>query len=333
VTNFFDIIPKPFFALAPMDDVTDTVFRQVIANCAKPDLYFTEFVNVDGLQSPGRPNLLHKLQFTTKEKPIFAQIWGKIPENYYKTAQELVQMGFAGVDINMGCPDKSVVKNGCCSALINNRTLAAEIIQATKEGLNGKLPISIKIRTGFKEVDFTWPEFKVDFTWPEFILQQGINLLSVHGRTTSDMSKFPARWEDIAEIRAIRDDIAPQTLIMGNGDVLSRRQGETLAKTHRLDGIMVGRGIFTNPYIFAKSNKWQKLTAQQRVDLYKKHIELFVDTWQPTDKQNFHGLKKFARIYFSGFSGASKLRTEFVRKQTLPEMVEILSQFSKSSTS
>ncbi|HEU5187141.1 MAG TPA: tRNA-dihydrouridine synthase, partial [Candidatus Saccharimonadales bacterium] len=122
-------LPAPFFVLAPMDDVTDTVFRQVIADCAPPDLYFTEFVNVDGLQSPGRSKLLKKIQFTPKEQPLVAQIWGKQPENYHKTAQELVAMGFAGIDINMGCPVKAVVKNGCCSALINNRELAAEIIK------------------------------------------------------------------------------------------------------------------------------------------------------------------------------------------------------------
>src|SRR6188508_577001 len=130
-------LPKPFFVLAPMDDVTDTVFRQVVADCAPPDLYFTEFVNVDGLQSPGRPRLIKKLQFTAKEKPLIAQVWGKEPENYFKTAQELVKMGFAGIDINMGCPVKAVIKNGCCSALINNRELAAEIIRATQDGAAG----------------------------------------------------------------------------------------------------------------------------------------------------------------------------------------------------
>ena len=301
-----------------MDDVTDTVFRQVIANCAKPDLFFTEFVNVDGLQSAGKPHLLHKLKFSDLEKPIFAQIWGKIPENYYKTAKELVDMGFAGVDINMGCPDKSVVKNGCCSALINNRELAEKIITATKEGTGGKIPVSVKIRTGLKEADLSWPQF---------ILEQKIDLLSVHGRTTQEMSKVPARWEDIAKVREIRDKIAPQTLIMGNGDVLSRGQGEELAKAYDLDGIMVGRGIFGNPYMFAKTSEWQKLSAKQKVDLYKKHIKLFEDTWAASDRQNFHGLKKFARVYLSDFDGASKLRTEFVRKQTLEDMLKILETY------
>ena len=314
MTNVLNNLPKPFFVLAPMDDVTDTVFRQVIANCAKPDLFFTEFVNVDGLQSPGKPKLLHKLQFEPLEQPIFAQIWGKIPKNYYKSAKELVEMGFAGVDINMGCPDKSVVKNGCCSALINNRNLAAEIIAATKEGVNKKLPVSVKIRTGFNEVDFSWPQF---------ILEQNIDLLSVHGRTTKDLSKVPARWDDIGAIRAIRDQIAPKTLIVGNGDVLSRHQGEILAKKHKLDGIMVGRGIFGNPYIFAKQDKWGKLTKQQKIDLFIDHIKLGTKTWQ-NNEYNFHAYKKFAKIYLNDFDGASKLRTKFVRKQTIKEMLQVL---------
>jgi tRNA-dihydrouridine synthase len=311
-------LARPFFVLAPMDDVTDTVFRQVIADCAAPDLFFTEFVNVDGLQSPGRSRLLPKLQFTVKEQPLIAQIWGKQPQNYHKTALELVKMGFKGIDINMGCPEKSVVKNGCGSALINNRELAAEIIVAVKEGVGGKVPVSVKLRTGFNEVDLSWPEF---------ILKQGIDMLSVHGRTTKEMSKVPARWEDIAKVREMRDKIAPNTLIVGNGDVTSREQGEELAKKYTLDGIMIGRGIFTNPYIFAKTDAWATLTPAQRINIFIKHIKLFQNTWKDSDKRNYHGLKKFAKVYINGFDGAQALRTNFVRQQTLPEMLGVLSDF------
>lgn len=301
-----------------MDDVTDSVFRQIIAGCSKPDMFITEFVNVDGLQSPGRDKLLPKLYFTTKERPIFAQLWGKQPENYLKTAKELVKMGFNGIDINMGCPDKAVVKNGCGSAMINNRPLAAEIIAATQKGAAGKIPVSVKIRTGFNAVDFTWPQF---------ILEQGVDILTVHGRTTKEMSAVPARWEDIGKIRELRDSIAPKTLIVGNGDVMSRRQGEELAKKYKLDGIMIGRGVFANPYVFAKTDKWSTLTASQRINIFKAHINLYKNTWQDSDKRNFHGLKKFARVYLNGFDGASKLRTDFVHQQTLPDMLEVLSEF------
>lgn len=169
----WDKLPTPFFVLAPMDDVTDTVFRQIVGDCAEPDLYFTEFVNVDGLQSPGREKLLHKLQFGPKERPIIAQIWGKKPENYYKTVKELKEMGFAGVDINMGCPDKAIIKNGCCAALIDDKELAGEIIASAREAAGEDFPISVKTRLGNRELDMSWPEF---------LLKQKLNALTIHGR-------------------------------------------------------------------------------------------------------------------------------------------------------
>src|SRR3954466_16342015 len=172
--SFLDELPKPFLALAPLDDVSDTVFRQIVADCAKPDLSFTEFVNVDGLQSAGREHLLHKLILTDKEKPVIAQLWGLKPENFYKTTKELAGMGFAGVDINMGCPVKTVVKNGACAALINNKELAGEIIDAVQEAAASKIPVSVKTRVGFNDIDMSWPEF---------LLTKKLDMLSIHGRT------------------------------------------------------------------------------------------------------------------------------------------------------
>lgn len=316
VNNVLTSLPKPFFVLAPMDDVTDTAFRQVIIACSKPDLLISEFVNVDGLQSPGRDKLMPRLKFSAKEQPIFAQIWGKVPNNYYKTAKELAKMGFAGIDINMGCPDKAVVKNGCGSAMINNRQLAQEIITATKEGANNKIPVSVKIRTGFNEVDFSWPEY---------LLQQNINMLTVHGRTTKEMSKVPARWEDIAKVREIRDAVSPSTLVVGNGDINSREQGEEQASKYKLDGIMIGRGIFSNPCIFAKADKWETTLPQNKIDLFIKHLELFNKNY-PDNSRNPQIMKKFAKVYLSGFEEAKALRTEFMKSQTLTDMINFLSQ-------
>ena len=307
-------LKKPFFVLAPMDDVTDTVFRQVIADCAKPDLFFTEFVNVDGLQSKGRPRLIHKVTLTQKQKPVVAQIWGKVPANYEKTAAELVAMGFDGIDINMGCPDKTIVKNGCCSALINDRDLAVAIIAAVKKGVNGRVPVSVKIRTGWNEVDFSWPEL---------ILEQGIDMLSVHGRTTKEMSKVPARWEDIAAIAEIRDRVAPATLIVGNGDVESREHGEMLAKKYKLDGIMIGRAIFTDPYIFSKQSPWDEKSEKDRLMLFKKHIELFRETYQNRER-NWQGLKRMAKVYVHGIENASLFRDQLMRSETLNDMLIVI---------
>lgn len=314
--NKLDTLKKPFFILAPMDDVTDTVFRQLIAELAPPDLFFTEFVNVDALQSKGREPTLKRLRFTDKEQPLIAQIWGKNPENFYKTAQELVRMGFAGVDLNFGCPDKNVVRNGTCSAFIlpDNREAALEIIRATREGLGTSLPLSVKTRLGFNDIDFTWHRL---------LLDQKLNMLTIHGRTKKQMSKVPADWNQIEEVRKIRDAVSPSTLIIGNGDVLSRKQGQELAEQHRLDGIMIGRGIFHDPFMFSETDQWEQATKQQRIALYKRHIELFAETWQNNERK-IHTLNKFCKIYIQNFEGASLLRETLMQAETTVELLHIL---------
>lgn len=273
-SNIWDELKKPIFVLAPMDDVTDTVFRQIIADCAPPDLYFTEFVNVDGLQSAGREKLIHKLRYTAKEKPIIAQLWGKNPDNYYKTTKDLIKMGFDGVDINMGCPVKVVVKDGCCVALVDDRILASEIITQTQKAAKGKIPVSVKTRIGNKTVDMSWIEF---------LLNHNLDALTIHGRTGKQMSKVPADWSKIGEAREMRDRLSHTTKIIGNGDVTSRAEGVELAKKYKLDGIMIGRGIFHDPFVFANSlsseSPWEDYSKQQKIELYKKHVQLFATTW------------------------------------------------------
>jgi nifR3 family TIM-barrel protein len=304
----------PVFILAPMDDVTDTVFRQVIADCAPPDIYFTEFVNVDGLQSPGRERLLHRLAFSDKEKPIVAQIWGLKPENFYKTTKDLIEMGFAGVDINMGCPVKAVVKSGTCSALMNNRDLAVEIIKATQEAAAGIIPVSVKTRLGFNEIDLSWAEL---------LLRQNLDMLTIHGRTKKEMSKVPSNWAAIGDIRKLRDKIAPKTLIVGNGDVMSREQGLELAKTHKLDGIMIGRGIFGDPYIFAKNSPWLDKSKKDKIEQYKKHIKLFRDTYK-NNERSVKSLNKYCKIYINGFDGAKDIREKLMRTESIDQLLELV---------
>ena len=296
-----------------MDDVTDTVFRQIVGECAPPDLYFTEFVNVDGLQSPGRDKLLKKLRFSKKEKPIIAQLWGKDPENYYKTARDLVEMGFDGIDINLGCPDRAVIKNGCCIALINNRELTGEILQSVREG-GSSLPLSVKTRLGLNEVDYTWHEF---------LLQQKLNMLTIHGRTAKQLSKVPADWSAIEHVRSLRDKLSPTTIIVGNGDIMSRTQGEELAKKHQLDGIMIGRGIFHDPFAFAHTSPWQKMSRNEKIDLYRKQVELFQQTWKENERK-VYTLNKFCKIYINDFDGAKELREELMSCQTPEELLQLL---------
>ncbi len=316
-------VPHPFFVLAPMDDVTDTVFRRIIADCAPPDVFFTEFVNVDGLQSAGRTQLLKKLKFQERESPLIAQIWGKSPENFYKTARQLADgtlarelgllagLNFAGVDINMGCPDKTVVKNGCCAALIDNWDLAGEIIKATKTGLAGRLPLSVKTRVGLRQVNMDWIGF---------LLGKDLNALTIHGRTAKQMSAVPANWDLIGAARQLRDQLAPQTKIIGNGDVVNRQHGLELVKRYGLDGIMIGRGVFNDPFAFAAASPWPDFTKRQRLELYKKHVELFVATY-PKGERRLPTLNKFCKIYINGFDGAKELRERLMMARSTAELL------------
>lgn len=356
-----------------MDDVTDSVFRQIVADCAKPDLFFTEFVNVDGLQSPGRPKLIHKLSLgphegnpgpsrldarqgageqrteeytygTSKEQaqpgtkpgakstsgvagsagkqagasegpvPIIAQLWGLNPQNFYKTTREVIEMGFDGVDLNMGCPVKTVVKNGACAALIKNRELAGEIIAATREAAGDEFPISVKTRVGFSTTDMTWIEF---------LLGHKLNMLSIHGRTAKQLSKVPADWDLIGQAREIRDSLCPATFIVGNGDVMSRSQAGILAEKHKLNGVMIGRGIFHDPFLFANKSPWAGWSMRQKIELFIKHIELFDKTWRQ-GQYKFDLLKKFAKVYINGFDGASDLRAKFMESKNAKEAISIL---------
>lgn len=308
-------LPKPFLVLAPMDDVTDTVFRQVVATCAPPDVFFTEFVNVDALHSPGRERTLPRLHFTEKERPIIAQIWGLNPENFYKAAKDTAEMGFDGIDLNFGCPDKNVVRNGACSAFIKreNWERAGEIIKAVREGAPA-LPLSAKTRTGFSEVDLGWHEF---------LLKHKLNMLTIHGRTKAQMSKVPADWSVLEDIRKIRDQHSPATLIVGNGDVQTRQQAEDLAKTHGMDGIMIGRGVFHDPFVFAKKSPWESYGKGQRIALYRTHVELFARTWQNNERK-VHTLNKFCKIYIQSFDGAKELREKLMAAQSTGQLLDLL---------
>lgn len=315
----YPVSSRPLFVLAPMYEVTDTVFRQIVADCAAPDLFFTEFVNVDGLQSKGRPVLEKYLRFTEKERPLIAQIWGTNPENFYKTAKELVDRGFAGIDLNMGCPVKGVIRRGCCSGLIEHREHALEIIKATQEGAKGKLPVSVKTRLGFKEIDFSWHEL---------LLQQNLSMLAVHGRTAKQMSIPPANWEAINTIREMRDRIAPDTLFIGNGDVQNRQHGLELIERYHLDGVMIGRGIFHDPYAFATESQWELLSKEDRIALYKKHVELFVKTWGENGRPVVT-LNKFCKIYINGFDGAKEMRERLMQAKSGNELLGLLEVFSE----
>lgn len=305
--TFWQDLEKPIFVLAPLDEVSDTVFRRIVTSCAKPDVMFTEFTSVEGLTSKGKDKVIHRFDFTPEEKPLIAQIWGKDLEAYTEVARMVKELGFDGVDINMGCPERGITARGCCSGLIENPELAGKIIAAVKEGA-GDLPVSVKTRCGFKN----WKTEE----WLTFLLKQDIQCLTVHGRIAKEMSHFPARWEEIAKAVKIRDELGVDTVILGNGDVESHQDGLDKVMKYGVDGVIIGRGIFHDQWIFSKESHHP--TIEERLTLLLKHAELFDQVWGTT--KNFAILKKFFKAYIHNFDGAGEMRAELMKANNVEEV-------------
>jgi tRNA-dihydrouridine synthase len=301
--------------LAPMDDVTDVAFRRMIFELGPPDIFFTEFVNVDGLNSAGRPNLVHKLLKFSNTEDVIAQVWGLKPENFQATAKHLVEMGFKGVDINMGCPVKDVIKTGAGSAMIENPEKAREIIESTRIGAGGKIPVSVKTRIGFKNIDLGWIEF---------LLKLKLPALTVHLRTQKEMSKVPAHWDILPQILNLRDKLSPETKIIANGDVFDKNILKQKIEIEGLNGVMIGRGIFHDPFIFNDQVEFENLPKDTKLSLMKRHIELYKQFYMSggvgeNGQRRLPTLFKFAKVYISGFDGAVELRTKMMQARTLEE--------------
>ncbi len=290
----------PFLVLAPMEDVTDVVFRQVIEETAPPDVFFTEFTNVEAILHGETSRL------KTTKTPTIAQIWGVNPESFYKATQIISDLGFDGIDINMGCPQRTELKIGACAALINDHHLVSEIIDAVRRGT--KLPVSVKTRLGFKDIQTE--------DWIGFLLSQKLNALTVHGRTVKEMSLVPAHWDEIK--KAVEMNTS-KTIIIGNGDVKSIQDAGNRTQETGVDGIMMGRAIFENPWCFSDHIS----TREEKINLLKRHVELWEQTWK--DKKNFSVLKKYFKIYVRDFEGASEFRTKLMETKSLEEL-KIISQ-------
>ncbi|HAQ19065.1 MAG TPA: dihydrouridine synthase [Prolixibacteraceae bacterium] len=319
MSNFWETLQKPMFALAPMEDVTETSFREIVAGLSDPQylhVLFTEFTSVDGMNHPvGRIRVGERLLVSESEKQLLkqknirlvAQIWGKKPELFHKIAREITsEYEFDGLDINMGCPVKNIVKNGCCSALINEPSLAKEIILATKEATH--LPVSVKTRTGIQAHDTE--------VWIEHLMETKPAAIILHGRTQKQQSDGLADWEEISKGARIRDRIHPGTRFLGNGDVSSVSHGIELCNNYKIDGVMIGRGIFQNPWFFnpphlpaSKSEKLNQLLL---------HTQLFEQNWGR--KKNLNILKRFYKIYTSDFANAAKLRSDLMEAKTFEEV-------------
>ncbi len=321
--SFWKTLPRPAFMLAPMEDVTDTSFRELVmrnAEVGKLNVVFTEFTNTDGLCHPvGREKVSFRLKVSPteqallkdKEVKIIAQIWGNNPDSFYKATKYIVDnYHFDGIDINMGCPVKNVVANGCCSALIDNEALAGEIIAATHAATD--LPLSVNTRLGVKKID---PE-----RWIGFLLEQPIEAIILHGRIQKQMSEGEANWTEIGKAVKIRNRIAPGIKIIGNGDVDSLADARTKTGDYGVDGIMIGRGIFKNPWLFNTSIDGKSMN--ERLDTLQEHIKLFELAWG--DTRHFAILRRFFKIYLSDFRGASELRQRMMETNNFEEAYELI---------
>ena len=342
--NIWQELSTPFLILAPMEGVTDVVFRQVIANAGRPDLFFTEFTNVSSYASEkGRANALERFQTAPTDSPIIAQIWGKTPDHFSECAQALASLGFSGIDLNFGCPDKHVNKAGGGAAMIKTPELAVECYRNAVNSTN--LPVSIKTRLGWNQPE----EYQ---EWLSTLLAEHPAALTVHLRTKKEMSKVPAHYELIPEIIKLRNDISPQTKLIINGDILNRAEALKLhQKFPEVDGFMIGRGVFQNPYCFTDHTP----TREELIELLKLHLDLYEERINqvlrtlPESRRGGRGaapataggrdpvseklrlirssyepLKHFFKIYINNFPGAKEIRAELMETHSIPEAREII---------
>jgi len=296
--------------LAPMEDVTDTVFRQNLCDIGKPDIFFTEFMNVDGYCSEGKDVVAKRIFFEDMERPIIVQLWGNSPENFAKATKDIVKkIKPDGIDINMGCSVRDVLRTGGGSALIKDEELSSRIIGTVKENAHN-IPVSVKTRIGYD---------KIDYSWIEFLLSKKLAMLTVHGRLAKEGYSTQSRWDIFKKIKELRDEISPDTLLIGNGDIKNTKEGEELTKEYGLDGYMVGRGILTNPWLFSGR---EDISKKERLETLKKHLEIFEQVYG--EEKNFNTQKKYIKAYVSGFDGAGKLREELMNTRTFKEIKIII---------
>ncbi len=317
--NFWAELPKPIFGLAPMANVTDAAFRQMFAIYGKPDVFMTEFVSVEGLCSSGRDRLLIDFWFSELEHPIVAQIFGTNPVQFEEVANLVHELGFDGIDINMGCPDKAVMKQGAGAALIQQPELAREIIRATKRGAHG-LPVSVKTRLGYNINQFA--------KWLPHLFAEDLAAVTIHLRTRKEMSDVPAHWELAAQIAKLRDQLAPQTRILGNGDVETLAEARDKVVQTGIDGVMIGRGAFGKPWFF--SEKMPSVT--DRFAQLVEHADLFEQLFIPTYK-HFDVMKKHFPAYASGFAGARDLRMQLMTTENAAQVRTLVAEWLRTPAS
>ncbi len=314
--NFWRRLPQPLYVLAPMADVTDNAFRRLIADCGKPHVFVTEFVSCDGLCSRGENRLLRHLTYTESQRPIVAQIWGINPETYYRTAQLIEELGFDGIDINMGCPVKNVCKTGGGSALIDNPALAQELINAAQEGGRG-LPVSVKTRIGYGSI--------VLERWVGDLLVARPAAITLHLRTRKEMSKVPAHWEVMAD--AVRAARGSGTLIVGNGDIRDLDHADELVSQTGMDGAMLGRAVFGNPWLFSRRPA-DDISLNERFGAMLLHASYYEQEYSGT--KPFLLMRKHLMAHISGIPGSKELRLRLGEANSANDVQEALRWYGKT---
>ncbi len=328
MNSFWNEIKKPIFALAPMEDVTDTVFREIIMSVSNPEflnVLMAEFTSTDGICHPvGKLKVTHRLYISPTERKllkennvkIIAQIWGSNPEHFLRSAQIITdEYDFDGIDINMGCPVKKIVRQASCSQLIQFPELAKEIIYATKEGTN--LPVSVKTRTGIKTHNTE--------EWITTLLETKPAAITLHARTQKMMSAYPAEWNEITKAVNVRNNMNPETVMLGNGDVKTVTDGLEKMKETGADGVMIGRGIFSNPWMF----NYPEINPEvsHKLAILWQHVKLFSATWGK--EKHFPILKRFLKIYTSDFNGAAEIRGKMMLTNNADDVFKILIESGK----
>jgi nifR3 family TIM-barrel protein len=315
--GFWGRIKRPIMVQAPMLDVTDAAYRLMIAKHGKPDVMFTEFTSCDGLCSRGRDALVRQLQYDESERPIVAQVFGAKPEKFLETARLLRDLGFDGIDINMGCPVKTIVRAGSCAALIKKPQLAKEIIAACKEGA-GDIPVSVKTRIGYDKIILE--------EWLGHLIEATPALITLHLRTAKEMSACAAHWE-VAD-RAVAMIRTTDILILGNGDVSDIPHARRLAEEYKLDGLMIGRAMFGNPWLFDSTRSYADITVEEKLSAMLEHSRLFDELF--SGKKHFLNIRKHLRTYASGFDGAKELRLKLEQVVTVDDVSNCIDDFRGS---
>jgi len=299
-----------------MANVTDAAFRQIIAKYGKPDVMFTEFTSCDGLVSAGRGKLLVDLKFTPAEHPIVAQFFGSKPENFFNCAQLAQELKFDGIDINMGCPDRAVERQGAGAALIKTPELAQEIIAETKRGAPD-LPVSVKTRLGYNK--------NILEEWLPKLLETGLAAITIHARTRKEMSDVDAHWDQVKRAVEITDDMGKETLILGNGDIGDIGEAKVKVQETGCDGVMIGRGIFGNPWLFSSERDYKTITLEEKLAVMLEHTFLFEKMFK--DIKSFDVMKKHYKAYVAGFDGAKELRVKLMEAKSAEEVSQVITPY------